>query len=282
MPRHAERSARLLTCWPSGLPGSVAASWRQTASTGAARVLLVESLGARPPGGAPRRSRSSGAASTASGAAKTCSSQQPRGCRLLRPPHPKLSDRGGGPAGEREAGRGLRPIREELTAFVRRALEEPDQLQATGPAGRTAAVAAAPAGPTRLTGGSSRPLSCPRSPAGSFGPAVAEGPYDLDKLDKQSTADCVVAGFFLFVSERQARGISVAPGKLSVYERVGQHGPSRQAGRPDFRRRPRRLFAQDPFSRVACETLVTTGIAVVAGEITARRHDRLSSRWSAT
>ena len=30
------------------------------------------------------------------------------------------------------------------------------------------------------------------------------------------------------------------------------------------------LFAQDPYSRVACETLVTTGIAVVAGEITTR------------
>jgi S-adenosylmethionine synthetase len=30
------------------------------------------------------------------------------------------------------------------------------------------------------------------------------------------------------------------------------------------------LFAQDPFSRVACETLVTTGMAVVAGEITTK------------
>ena len=28
------------------------------------------------------------------------------------------------------------------------------------------------------------------------------------------------------------------------------------------------LFAKDPYSRVACETMVTTGIAVVAGEIT--------------
>ena len=28
------------------------------------------------------------------------------------------------------------------------------------------------------------------------------------------------------------------------------------------------LFAQDPYSRVACETLVTTGMALVAGEIT--------------
>jgi S-adenosylmethionine synthetase len=30
------------------------------------------------------------------------------------------------------------------------------------------------------------------------------------------------------------------------------------------------LVAQDPFSRVACETMVTTGVAVVAGEITTR------------
>jgi len=30
------------------------------------------------------------------------------------------------------------------------------------------------------------------------------------------------------------------------------------------------LFQQDPYSRVACETLVTTGIALVAGEITTR------------
>jgi S-adenosylmethionine synthetase len=30
------------------------------------------------------------------------------------------------------------------------------------------------------------------------------------------------------------------------------------------------LLAQDPFSRVACETLVTTGVAVIAGEITTK------------
>ena len=30
------------------------------------------------------------------------------------------------------------------------------------------------------------------------------------------------------------------------------------------------LFAQDPMSRVACETMVTTGIAIVAGEITTK------------
>ena len=30
------------------------------------------------------------------------------------------------------------------------------------------------------------------------------------------------------------------------------------------------LFAQDPYSRVACETLVTTGLAMIAGEITTK------------
>ena len=30
------------------------------------------------------------------------------------------------------------------------------------------------------------------------------------------------------------------------------------------------LFAQDPFSRVACETMVTTGVAIIAGEITTK------------
>ncbi len=32
------------------------------------------------------------------------------------------------------------------------------------------------------------------------------------------------------------------------------------------------LFTQDPFSRVACETLLTTGLVVVAGEITTKAH----------
>ncbi len=30
------------------------------------------------------------------------------------------------------------------------------------------------------------------------------------------------------------------------------------------------LYEQDPYSRVACETMVTTGIAIVAGEITTK------------
>jgi S-adenosylmethionine synthetase len=32
------------------------------------------------------------------------------------------------------------------------------------------------------------------------------------------------------------------------------------------------LFEQDPYSRVACETMVTTGIAIIAGEITTNAH----------
>ncbi|MFI3272787.1 MAG: methionine adenosyltransferase [Pseudomonadota bacterium] len=37
------------------------------------------------------------------------------------------------------------------------------------------------------------------------------------------------------------------------------------------------LLAQDPYSRVACETLVTTGMAVIAGEITTRGYADLPS-----
>ncbi len=32
------------------------------------------------------------------------------------------------------------------------------------------------------------------------------------------------------------------------------------------------LFAQDPYSRVACETMVTTGVVVIAGEITTKAY----------
>ena len=38
------------------------------------------------------------------------------------------------------------------------------------------------------------------------------------------------------------------------------------------------ILAQDPMSRVACETLVTTGIAFVAGEITTNARHRLPGR----
>ncbi len=38
------------------------------------------------------------------------------------------------------------------------------------------------------------------------------------------------------------------------------------------------ILAQDPMSRVACETLVTTGIAFVAGEITTTARHRLPGR----
>ena len=43
---------------------------------------------------------------------------------------------------------------------------------------------------------------------------------------------------------------------------------TRQDRRPDLRLRPRRRPDDDPNGRVACETLITTGLVVVAGEIT--------------
>ena len=39
------------------------------------------------------------------------------------------------------------------------------------------------------------------------------------------------------------------------------------------------IFAQDPYGRVACETLVTTGLAFVAGEITTKCYVNISP-WS--
>ena len=41
------------------------------------------------------------------------------------------------------------------------------------------------------------------------------------------------------------------------------------------------LFAKDPYSRVACETMVTTGVAMIAGEITTKAVHRLCRAWSA-
>ena len=55
---------------------------------------------------------------------------------------------------------------------------------------------------------------------------------------------------------------------LHLHLGVGHRGPSRQDGRPDLRRRPRRHPRRGPDGRVACETMVTTGLAIVAGEIT--------------
>ena len=56
---------------------------------------------------------------------------------------------------------------------------------------------------------------------------------------------------------------------LPLLVRVRHRGPSRQARRPDLRRRSStRCSREDPDCRVACETLVTTGLVMVSGEIT--------------
>ena len=57
-----------------------------------------------------------------------------------------------------------------------------------------------------------------------------------------------------------------------VHVGVGHRGPPRQDVRPDQRQRPRRGPDEDPYGRVACETLVTTGLCVVAGEISTKAH----------
>ena len=50
--------------------------------------------------------------------------------------------------------------------------------------------------------------------------------------------------------------------------RVGHRGPPGQDLRPDLRRGPGRDHGRRPRGRVACETLVNTGLVVVSGEIT--------------
>ena len=55
--------------------------------------------------------------------------------------------------------------------------------------------------------------------------------------------------------------------RVPVHLGVGDRGPSGQGRRPDLRRRARRRHARRPDGRVACETLVNTGLVVVSGEI---------------
>src|SRR5271169_3397529 len=69
---------------------------------------------------------------------------------------------------------------------------------------------------------------------------------------RQLRSDFVTQGKFLFTSESVSMG---HPDKLA--DQISD-------GILDA------LFAKDPYSRVACETMVTTGIAIVAGEITSK------------
>ena len=57
--------------------------------------------------------------------------------------------------------------------------------------------------------------------------------------------------------------------RVPLHLGVRDRGSPRQGRRPDLRRRPgRRACATIPSARVACETLVNTGLVVVSGEIT--------------
>ena len=56
--------------------------------------------------------------------------------------------------------------------------------------------------------------------------------------------------------------------RVPLHLRVRDRGPPGQGRRPDLRRRPRRRpEATTRYGRVACETLVNTGLVVVSGEI---------------
>ena len=68
---------------------------------------------------------------------------------------------------------------------------------------------------------------------------------------------------------------------LDLHLGVGHRGPSRQDGRPVSDAVLDAILAEDPNGRVACETLLTTGLCVVAGEITTdglRRHPQARPR----
>ena len=58
--------------------------------------------------------------------------------------------------------------------------------------------------------------------------------------------------------------------RIPLHVRVGDGGPPGQGRRPDLRRVVDAALAADPYSRVAVETLLTTGLVVVAGEITTK------------
>jgi hypothetical protein len=79
-------------------------------------------------------------------------------------------------------------------------------------------------------------------------------------------------GFLRYFHDGLDRTVSVAvvpqPMEEPVHVGVGDRRASRQDCRPDLRRVLDAVLAQDPIGRVACETLVTTGLALVAGEIT--------------
>src|SRR5204863_5303127 len=68
----------------------------------------------------------------------------------------------------------------------------------------------------------------------------------------QHRSDYVTTGKYLFTSESVSMG---HPDKLADQISDGVLDA---------------LFTEDPYSRVACETLVTTGLAVVAGEISTK------------
>ena len=76
--------------------------------------------------------------------------------------------------------------------------------------------------------------------------------YFAAKFTDPSRSTSVANGRYLFTSESVSMG---HPDKLADQISDGVLDA---------------LLAQDPMSRVACETLVTTGLAVVAGEITTK------------
>ena len=188
--------ARLLSAGHiRGCAGSVAASWRQTASTGPPGCCWWMSLAARRLVGHRWRSRLSGAASTASGAVKTCSSQQPDGLPFAFGPHTRNF--------QTEAA-GLSPPMPSASCTMPMS----SGVCAVGPRRARSAAGDGPAGRSR---GRCRPRGNPlhrqQAPRPSprilrvVGPAVAEGPYDPIRW-ATSTAALAAAVFFFRLRAR--------------------------------------------------------------------------------
>ncbi len=144
----------------------------------------------------------------------------------------------------------MSPASAELTQFVRRCLEEPAYAAALG----------------------ERAKSLVRSQQGATARTWALLSDLIDNPRDVSRLHCLSGSSYNdgFPISNVQEVLSVAQGKhLFTSESVSMGHPDKLAdqisdGILDA------LIAQDPFSRVACETLVTTGMAMVAGEITTK------------
>ncbi len=155
----------------------------------------------------------------------------------------------------------------------------PTRARQADPQARSTCVVANDCRP-RASGSSTTPTPCvilgPRRGRDRGRPRPTSGRWPSAVLDAVVAAAHTVAGRqHRAPSDNPARGAARDP--LDLHVGVGDRRPPRQDGRPDLRRHPRRHPGQDPIGRVACETLLTTGLVVVAGEITTTAYVEIPS-----